>query len=177
MCHWKCKLLLCTAAPSFGCCSTQIQPWNNPRLSSTVQHKIFCAPLKMLWRFIVSSLFSSASIHTIQLLLSQQGRCSGPAAGRYSRQLQNIVYFWCPAPTYFLLQVVSQITATCGGCFKCMQSLSSCKGRFQMWVKCRCKQTVTKTPVMGNKWDFGLACGVNPACELIFRIICGSTDN
>lgn len=138
------------AALSFGCRSTQIQPWNNPRLSSRIPHKIFCAPLKMLWRLKVFSLFSSASIHP-SILSGCCCRCSGSAAGRYSRQLQNIVYFWCPAPTYFLFQVVSQITPTRAGCFKCMQSLSSCKGRFHTWDKCKCKQMVTKTSVIGNK--------------------------
>lgn len=83
----------------------------NP-LPKTIQTKnisstqvIFCTPLKMLWKAkaLIMILLSYASVCTMQLQQSQQGRCSGPETGCDSRPWQNGVYFCCSAPAYFLV--------------------------------------------------------------------------
>lgn len=101
---------------------------------------------------------SSVCINTVQLQPSHRGRCSGPATGCFSHQLQN-VYFYCLAPAYFLFRVGSHV-----GCINCKQSLGSCKCRYRIWVTStgRCKQTVKKI-LRGIKSESGIeACCLNP---------------
>lgn len=89
-------------------CSTQIPPQNNPYLEQ--------------------------QFHTSNMLHTPKNVLDLTSSRVLFTSLQNVVYFCCLAPDYFLLRVGSQVTSMRAGCFSCKQSLSRCKGRFQIRV-------------------------------------------
>lgn len=105
-------------------CSAPIHPRRNPKNNSFTTI-IFSTRLSMLRKTLILILFLSASTNTIQVQLSHQGHCSSPAAGCYSRLLQNVICLCCPELAYFLHRVGTQIVFTHVRCFSCKQSLSS----------------------------------------------------